>query len=102
MTDLPEVIRTDDRFEVRFGGEVAFAEYRIKGDSVIFPHTVVPEAFAGQGVGKRLIEAGLAFARDQKLWVRPHCPFFRAHIGKRPELHEMVHPDERAALTAKA
>ena len=57
-TDLPEVVRTDKRFEIRVGEDVAFAEYRVRGDSVIFPHTVVPEAFAGQGVGKRLVEAG--------------------------------------------
>ncbi|MBA4013153.1 MAG: N-acetyltransferase [Phenylobacterium sp.] len=103
MTDpLPDVVRTDKRFEFRVGDDVAFAEYRLKDDSVIFPHTVVPEAFAGQGVGKRLVEAGLQFAREQKLWVRPHCPFFHAYISKRPELYEMVHPDERPGLKAKA
>lgn len=101
MSDLPDVVRTDKRFEIRVGEDVAFAEYRLKDDSVIFPHTVVPEAFAGQGVGKRLVEAGLAFAREQKLWVRPHCPFFHAYISKRPELHELVHPDERAGLKVK-
>jgi uncharacterized protein len=97
-----DVVRTDKRFEIRKGDDVAFAEYRLKDDSVIFPHTVVPEAFAGQGVGKQLVEAGLAFAREQKLWVRPHCPFFHAYIKKRPELHGMVHPDERPALAAEA
>ena len=43
---------------------------------------------------------GLAFAREHKLWVRPHCSFFRAYIAKRPELHDLVHPDERAGLAA--
>ncbi len=99
MTDLPDVARTDERFEIRMGGDIAFAEYRLKGDSVIFPHTVVPDAFSGQGVGKRLVEAGLAFAREHKLWVRPHCSFFHAYIAKRPDLHDLVHPDERASLT---
>lgn len=101
MSDLPDVVRTDKRLEIRVGEDVAFAEYQLEGDSVIFPHTVVPEAFAGQGVGKRLVEAGLAFAREQKLWVRPHCPFFHAYISKRPELQELVHPDERAGLKVK-
>jgi len=97
MTDLPDVVRTDSHFEIRLNGAVAFAEYRVKGDSIIFPHTVVPEAFSGQGVGKRLVEAGLAYAKAQNLLVRPHCSFFRAYIAKRPELHAMVHPDERTA-----
>lgn len=99
MTDLPDVVRTDSQFEIRLGDPVAFAQYRVKGDSIIFPHTVVPDAFAGQGVGKRLVEAGLAYAKAQNLLVRPHCSFFKAHIAKRPELHAMVHPDERATLT---
>lgn len=100
MTDLPAVVRAEKQFEIRLGDEVAFAEYYVKGDSIIFPHTVVPEAFAGQGVGKRLVEAGLAYAKEQGLWVRPHCPFFKGYLTKHPELHELVHPDERAALVA--
>lgn len=100
MPDQPAVIRTEKQFEIHVGDQVAFAEYRLKGDSVIFPHTVVPEALGGQGLGTRLIEAGLAYAKEQGLLVRPHCSFFRAYLAKRPELHDMVHPDERAALTA--
>lgn len=100
MPDQPAVIRAEKQFEIHVGDQVAFAEYRLKGDSVIFPHTVVPEALGGQGLGTRLIEAGLAYAKEQGLLVRPHCSFFRAYLAKRPELHDMVHPDERAALTA--
>ncbi|MDP3747299.1 MAG: GNAT family N-acetyltransferase [Phenylobacterium sp.] len=98
MTDLPDVVRTDKQFEIRLGDEVAFAEYRLEPDAIVFPHTVVPDAFAGQGVGKRLVEAGLAYARDNKLWVKPTCSFFRAYITKRPELLELVHPDMRDGL----
>ncbi|WP_332765408.1 GNAT family N-acetyltransferase [Phenylobacterium sp.] len=100
MPDLPDVVRTDKRFEIRLGDEVAFAEYRLEPGAIVFPHTVVPDAFAGQGVGKRLIEAGLAYARDSKLWVKPTCSFFRAYITKRPELLELVHPDMRDGLRA--
>ena|SRR3990167_3984194 len=100
MTDLPDVVRTDKQFEIRLGDEVAFAEYRLEPGAIVFPHTVVPDAFAGQGVGKRLVEAGLAYARDNKLWVKPTCSFFRAYITKRPELLELVHPDMREGLRA--
>jgi len=100
MTDLPDVVRTDKQFEIRLGDEVAFAEYRLEPGAIVFPHTVVPDAFAGQGVGKRLVETGLAYARDNKLWVKPTCSFFRAYITKRPELLELVHPDMRDGLKA--
>ena len=97
---MSEVVRTPSRFEIALdGGEVAFADYRIEGDSIVFPHTVTPRAFEGQGLASQLAKAALAYAREQGLQVRPHCAFFAASIQKRPDLHDLVHPDERAALT---
>ncbi|MES2343633.1 MAG: GNAT family N-acetyltransferase [Pseudomonadota bacterium] len=97
--DLTVTMNTGaSRFEVKLGEETAFAEYKLAGDSIIFPHTVVPEAFGGRGVGGKLVQAGLAYAREHGLWVRPTCPFFHAYIAKRPELHALVHPDMREGL----
>lgn len=96
---MSQVVRTASRFEIALpGGEAAFADYRIEGDSIVFPHTVTPSAFEGRGLASQLAEAALDYARDQGLKVRPHCGFFRAYIAKRPELHDLVHPDERARL----
>lgn len=86
------------RFEVKLGAEIAFAEYQLKGDTITFPHTVVPDAFAGKGVAGRLAQASLAYAKENKLWVKPTCGFFHAYIAKRPEQHELVHPDMREGL----
>lgn len=99
MSDQPAVVRTDKQFEIRLGEDVAFAEYRLEPGVIVFPHTIVPDAFAGQGVGKRLVEAGLDYAREQNLLVKPTCSFFHAYIAKRPELHALVHPDMRPGLT---
>lgn len=97
--ELTVTMNTDtSRFEVKLGGDIAFAEYRLAGDSIIFPHTVVPGAFGGKGVGGKLVQAGLAYAREHKLWVKPTCAFFHAYIAKRPELYELVHPDMREGL----
>jgi predicted GNAT family acetyltransferase len=60
----------------------------------------VPKAFEGRGVGGRLVKAGLAFAQEKGLPVKPTCPFFHAYIAKRPELHELVHPSMREGLKA--
>lgn len=86
------------RFEVELDGEVAFAEYRIEDEAIVFPHTLVPPAFEGRGVGGALVREGLAFAKEKGLPVKPVCPFFAAYIAKRPEYHSMVHRDFRERL----
>lgn len=90
--------RTAGRFEVHLGGATAFAEYRLEGDSIVFPHTVVPDAFAGKGVGGALVKHGLAYARERALKVKPTCSFFAGYITKHPEYHDLVHPDFRSKL----
>lgn len=100
MTDAPNV--TNDtaahRFEVSLDGETAFAEYRLTEGGMVLPHTVVPEAFEGRGVGGALARAALGYARDHGLKVSPTCTFMAAYIAKRPETHDLVHPDFRARL----
>ncbi|MFN3512943.1 MAG: GNAT family N-acetyltransferase [Phenylobacterium sp.] len=104
MDDADDLKVTDNpaagRLEIRLGENLAFAEYRLEPDAIVFPHTVVPPEFEGRGVGSRLVRAGLALAEAKGLPIKPTCPFFRAYIAKRPELHERVHPDMRGALTA--
>lgn len=98
---MSSVVRTPHRFEIALpGGEAAFADYQLKGDSIVFPHTVTPKAHEGQGLASQLAQAALTYAREQGLKVRPHCAFFRAYIAKRPELHDLVHADERASVSA--
>lgn len=81
------------RFEVKLDGETAFAEYQLKRDgSIVFPHTVVPEAFEGQGIGSALVKHGLAHAREQGLKVIPLCSFFAGYIARHPEYLDLVHP----------
>ncbi len=44
-------------------GTTATLEYKLHGDRLHLLHTEVPEAFRGQGVGGRLVEAALAKGR---------------------------------------
>ncbi len=86
------------RLEVRLGAHVAFAEYRLLASGILFPHTEVPEALGGKGIGSMLVKAGLAMAREKGLKVMPVCPFFASYMTKHPETHDLLHPDYRAAL----
>ncbi|MFN3857817.1 MAG: GNAT family N-acetyltransferase [Caulobacter sp.] len=101
MTDRAfEVVDNADggRFEVHLDGEVAFAEYRLLASGILFPHTVVPPAFEGRGVGGALVRHAMAYARERDLKVIPVCTFFAGYIAKHPEFHNLVHPDYRKAL----
>jgi len=101
MTDTPLNVRnneTDGRFEVELDGQLAFAEYRLLASGILFPHTEVPPAFEGRGVGSALVKAALAFARERGEKIMPVCPFVAAYVRRHPETHDLVHPDYRTAL----
>ncbi len=65
VTDDPE----DDRFEaVDESGVVAgFAAYQRSDGRIVFTHTVVDDAFEGQGVGSTLVRAALDAVRGEGL-----------------------------------
>ena len=86
------------RFEATLGGETAFTEYVIHNGAMVLPHTVVPPAFEGRGVGSALAKAALGYARQHGLKVKPSCPFIAGYIGKHPEYADLVHPDFRERL----
>jgi uncharacterized protein len=95
---MPNFIRDNssaNRFESQLGEQVAFAEYRLEGDTITFTHTRVPEVLRGRGIGTQLIEAGLSLARERNLKVIPQCPFFAAYIRAHPETQELLAPAGR-------
>ena len=96
---LPVVMNeTSHRFEVELDGQTAFAEYILQHDAIVLPHTVVPDAFEGRGVGGQLASAALTYAREHGLRVKPSCPFMAAYIKRHAEWHDLVHKDYRARL----
>jgi predicted GNAT family acetyltransferase len=99
---MPNFIVRDNsalsRLESQLGEEVAFAEYRLEGNTITFTHTRVPEALRGRGIGTQLIEAGLSLARERNLKVIPQCPFFAAYIRAHPETQELLAPAGRVQL----
>ena len=75
------------RYEARVNGisEVAFINYELRGDHIVFTHTEVPSALEGQGVGSALARAALDDARKRGLSVVVKCPFISAFIKHHPE-----------------
>lgn len=44
-------------------------------DRIIIDHTSVDPSQNGKGLGKKLVDAGVAFAREKGLKIIPLCPF---------------------------
>lgn len=92
MADVQVMMNeAERRFEVKLDGDIAFAEYRLVDHGIILPHTVVPEAFEGKGVGSALAKTALGYAREHGLKVIPLCTFMAGYIAKHPEWRDVVH-----------
>ena len=79
------------RYELHVGGDLAaFVTYRLTHDRLVLVHTETLDAFAGHGVGGRLVKAVLDEARDRGLRVVPRCPFVASYIKEHPEYQDLV------------
>ena len=80
----------DSRFELRVGDHLAYIDYTLKKDRIVYIHTEVPQALEGQGVGSRLAQHALTYAQEQDLRVILQCPFVAAYIKRHPENQKLV------------
>jgi uncharacterized protein len=78
------------RFEMSVDHDVAFLEYRRRGNVLHLMHTEVPSSLRGRGMGKRLAHAVLQKARAEGLSVVPNCPFVKDFLQKHPEYQPLV------------
>ena len=101
MDDKVRNNEAERRFEIDLGDSTAFAAYRLEPGKIIFPHTVVPQQHEGQGIGSRLIRAGLQYARDHHLHVVPLCPFFAAYMTRHEDVQDLLDPESRERLGLK-
>lgn len=78
------------RFEASPGGHLAVCSYRRMGDMLVLHHTEVPAALSGQGVAATLVQAALAWAREQGLKVQPSCSYVAAYMRRHPETQDLL------------
>ncbi len=84
-----------NRWEAHIDEDLATAEYRRSGNTIVFIHTDVPRVLEGKGVASRLVQTALDDARIQHLAVVPFCPFVASFIRRHPDYKDLVHPDYR-------
>jgi predicted GNAT family acetyltransferase len=57
---------------------------------VIIDHTEVSDALRGQGAGRKLLDALVAWARQTKTKVIPVCPYAKAQFEKDASLRDVL------------
>ncbi|NJR12873.1 N-acetyltransferase [bacterium] len=91
LDDLPVINNEEEkRFELHLGRQVAFVEYMIAGNNIIFTHTEVPPEFEGQGVGNKLAKYVLDDAVAHGYKIQPLCPFIGAYVRRHPDYQPHV------------
>lgn len=63
---------------------------RTNAAMVIIDHTEVDESLRGEGVGRQLLNALVAWARETGTKVLPLCPFAKAQFGKDASIHDVL------------
>jgi uncharacterized protein len=87
VADNPDASRYEGRLD---GQVVAFSEYELRGNVIVFLHTEVDPAFEGRGFGSMLASSSLDDVRARGLKVVARCPFIAAYIRRHREYADLL------------
>ncbi|TCK69172.1 hypothetical protein DFQ05_0691 [Winogradskyella wandonensis] len=59
-------------------------------EKIIIDHTEVDESLQGQGIGFKLVEEAVNFARENNLKILPLCPFAKAVFKKNDSYKDVL------------
>ena len=88
-----QVIRDDEKheYELRVDGvRAGFAQFRARPGRILFIHTVIDEAFGGQGLGSILAQAAIEDAIARGETIVPYCPFIAAYLREHTQYEDHV------------
>ena len=93
MSDpTPEIIHNQsaNRFETSIDNQTSYISYQERDDTLVYDHTIVPQALGGRGIGSALVKRALDCARENDKKVVPQCSFVSAYISKHPEYQDLL------------
>jgi predicted GNAT family acetyltransferase len=83
--------REQSRYELEIDDElVGIADYRIVGDTVVFPHTEIARDRRGEGLGAQLVQFALDDVRSTSRRVVPQCWYVAEFISEHPEYADLA------------
>ena len=79
------------RFEMEVDGHIAFIEYILTNDNVMFlTHTEVPKSLGGKGIGSSIVQKTLNYIKEHDYTLAPLCPFVAKYLVKNPEWQSIL------------
>jgi len=91
-----EILRDDNGKKGQFsavinGEEAGLMTYTWAGDHrFIIDHTEVNPESSGQGIGKQLVMAAVAFARENNLKILPLCPYAKSVFDRTSAIKDVL------------
>jgi len=87
-----QVKKGKNRFYILYEGqEIGEMTYEPEGEECFaVNHTFTDEHYRGQGIGRKLLEAMVDFAREQHKKIIPVCPYVKFKFVKNPEKYQDV------------
>lgn len=83
---------TKGAFYVEKDGEwLAELTYQREGQrKIVIDHTEVDESLQSHGIGKKLVEAAVKFARKNNLLIKPVCPFAKTVLEENEDYEDVL------------
>ena len=73
------------------GKKIAEMTFSFQGkEKISIDHTIVKPAFEGKGIGNKLVEKAVAFAREKKLTIIPNCTFAKQVLEKNKNYDDVL------------
>ncbi|MDI9609690.1 MAG: GNAT family N-acetyltransferase [Candidatus Verstraetearchaeota archaeon] len=86
-----KVENTGEAFIIRLSpNSSAELAYHIEGNQMFLDSTYTPEEFRGRGLGAKLVEEAISYAKEKGLRVVPVCPFALEYFKKHPEHNDIL------------
>lgn len=63
---------------------------KVGGNTIVVDHTEIDEKLRGENIGRDLVAAAVAYARENGLKIKPLCPYTKKVIDSTPEYQDVL------------
>jgi uncharacterized protein len=81
LVDITHNIK-DQKFSTKIDNDEAYLKYQIlQNGNLDFISTFVPPSGRGMGIAKKLVDSGIAFAKEMNCKIVPSCSYVESYLN---------------------